>query len=75
MARQVERIDESRSGVRVIVHRQHDGSTVEADCQCFGSWMRIHSNPSCPVLAQQTGAVVKRSEPASCRQPSARTSS
>jgi hypothetical protein len=44
------REDQSRNGVRVIVHRNENGSTVEADCGCFGAPNRLHTNPCCPVL-------------------------
>lgn len=40
-------VDQSRNGVKVIVHRSRDGSTVDADCSCLGG-MRAHSNPECP---------------------------
>lgn len=42
--------DQSRNGVRVIVRRFKHGTTVEADCQCFGSPMRAHSRADCPNL-------------------------
>lgn len=43
--------DQSRNGVRVIVHRFKNGSTVvEADCQCFGATFRAHSNDRCLLL-------------------------
>jgi len=50
----VEKEDQTRNGVKVIVHRFYDrkglsGTTVEADCQCFGG-NRTHSNPNCPRL-------------------------
>jgi hypothetical protein len=65
MAHQVERIDESRNGVRVIVHRSANGSIVEADCHCYGSWLRTHSNPNCPVLAvKMRERIDKAKEPA-----------
>lgn len=40
-------IDQSRNGVRVIVNRQINGSTVEASCHCYGHPLRTHSNPRC----------------------------
>lgn len=46
--------DQSRNGVRVIVRRTEDGSTVEADCHCMGSTMSTHSNPYCPNLKRIT---------------------
>ena len=45
--------DESRNGVRVIVTRTKDGSTVQADCQCFGNPGRAHSTDGCPVLKRR----------------------
>lgn len=46
------REDQSRNGVRVIVHRWKDsrGTTVESDCNCLGLPMRAHSNMECPML-------------------------
>lgn len=46
--------DQSLNGVRVIVRRNENGSIVDADCQCFGSEMRMHSNPACPNLKRLT---------------------
>lgn len=47
--------DQSANGVRVIVIRfPSGGTTVEADCQCFGLPWRVHSTPSCPRLKEQT---------------------
>ncbi len=45
--------DQSKNGVRVIVHRYHDGSTVDASCACFGSDFRAHSTTSCPNFKRQ----------------------
>lgn len=42
--------DQSKNGVRVIVTRCPEGSTVEADCQYFGSTGRTHSNPTCHLI-------------------------
>lgn len=43
--------DQSRNGVRVIVYRFKNGSTVvDTTCQCFGSTRRLHSNEKCPLL-------------------------
>lgn len=39
---------QDRNGVRVRVHEHPNGTVVEADCQCFGSPKRLHSNMSCP---------------------------
>lgn len=60
----VKKVDQSLNGVKVIVHRFYDsagvfqGTSVEADCQCFGTYFRCHSNPNCPVrqkiLAEET---------------------
>ena len=45
------KIDQSKNGVRVIVTRYPGkGSTVEADCECFGIVGRVHSNSFCPLL-------------------------
>lgn len=45
------KIDQSKNGVRVIVSRWPNGnSTVEADCHCYGSHLRTHSNPRCPLI-------------------------
>jgi hypothetical protein len=42
--------DQSRAGVRVIVRRWSDGSTVvDADCKCLGYPGRVHSTQECPV--------------------------
>lgn len=54
--------DQSKNGVRVIVRRWKDGTTVEADCKCFGSYLRIHSNPMCPVAAHQDRLAAKERE-------------
>lgn len=42
--------DQSHDGVRVLVHRREHGTTVEADCLCFGNKGRCHSNPNCPNM-------------------------
>lgn len=42
--------DQSSNGVKVIVTRGKGGSVVEADCWCYGSLTRTHSNPYCPLL-------------------------
>lgn len=47
------REDQSRNGVRVIVRRSEEGSSVEADCSCFGLVQRLHSNTNCPLFRQQ----------------------
>jgi hypothetical protein len=45
------REDQSLNGVRIIVHRFKNGSTVvEADCQCFGHTFRSHSSVRCVLL-------------------------
>ena len=47
----------SKNGVRVIRRRFYDeqgqitGSTVEADCGCFGLDNRTHTSQWCPQLA------------------------
>ena len=40
--------DRSRNGVKVLVTRSKDGSTVDASCQCFGLKTRAHSVSNCP---------------------------
>lgn len=50
------REDQSKNGVRVIVWRwPSGGTTVEADCQCFGSFGTVHSNMHCPMLKLARG--------------------
>jgi hypothetical protein len=49
--------DQSRNGVRVLVRRFDGGTTVEADCSCFGSDFRVHSQPDCPNRLRQTAMV------------------
>lgn len=51
----VEKVDQSKNGVKVIVRRFFDkkglvGTTVETDCQCFGFEFRAHSTMFCPRL-------------------------
>ena len=41
--------DQSKNGVRVKVHRNKDGSYVDADCSCLGMFGRTHDNTECPV--------------------------
>lgn len=53
----VVRSDQSANGVKVTVWRFHDehgvsGTTVEAECQCFGHDLRAHSSPICPALTR-----------------------
>ena len=44
------REDQSRNGVKVIVTRfEAGGTTVDADCQCFGIQGRVHSSMLCPL--------------------------
>lgn len=45
--------DQSKNGVRVIAHRSAEGSTVDADCECFGSNFRVHSREDCPNRLRQ----------------------
>lgn len=43
--------DQSRNGVRVIVHYDKDGNSgVDADCSCHGMTFRSHSHTHCPVF-------------------------
>lgn len=53
--RKVERQD--RNGVKVRVTRADDGSTVEADCSCFGHPFRTHSRMTCPNRPRAARAV------------------
>jgi hypothetical protein len=55
--KRIEREDQSRNGVKVIVTRFRDnlgvsGTTVEADCNCFGHPMRACSSSQCPMLTK-----------------------
>lgn len=42
--------DQSNNGVRVWVYRDTNGTSVDADCSCFGNPARVHSTTGCPVL-------------------------
>lgn len=44
--------DQSNNGVRVIVHRNENGTWVDAQCGCMGSRLRMHTSMDCPLLAQ-----------------------
>jgi hypothetical protein len=46
--------DQSRNGVRVIVTRHKDGTTVDASCSCFGIPGRTHSSTSCPRIGAKS---------------------
>jgi len=53
-----ERQDQSRKGVKVIVTKHYEdgvliGTTVDADCQCYGTKFRPHSHERCPNLVRQ----------------------
>lgn len=48
-----------RNGVRVKVTRFCGGTTVEADCQCFGAPFRAHSTTACPLFKQQKAKGVR----------------
>jgi len=51
---EVEAVNQSRNGVKVIVHRDKDGNTiVDASCLCFGSSFRVHDRMNCPNLLEQ----------------------
>ncbi len=41
--------DQSKNGVRVLVTRTKDGSTVNATCSCFGNIGRVHNTTECPL--------------------------
>ena len=45
--------DQSKNGVRVLVRRSDGGSTVEADCACYGNPQRVHSSRLCPVFKEE----------------------
>lgn len=45
--------NQDNNGVKVRVHEHANGTVVHADCQCFGSPMRLHTNAYCPVLTAQ----------------------
>jgi len=47
------RVDQSRNGVRVIVSRYPNGTTVDASCQCFGAEFRSHSTTDCRLFKRQ----------------------
>ena len=47
-------VDQSKSGVKVIVYRYKDGSTVDCSCQCFGMPFRCHSVINCPNMPKET---------------------
>jgi hypothetical protein len=47
---QVEIEESVVNGVRVRVTRTEQGSSVYADCDCFGHPCRVHSNVRCPNL-------------------------
>lgn len=44
---------QDKNGVKVKVTKHENGSTVEADCQCFGAEGRLHSTVSCPLRLRQ----------------------
>ncbi len=46
---------QDRNGVKVRVHEHPNGTTVEADCGCFGSPLRVHTSTYCPpfIAAQE----------------------
>jgi hypothetical protein len=49
------KLDQSKNGVRVIVHLWSDGGrVVDADCQCFGERGRVHSDPRCPRIPKSS---------------------
>jgi hypothetical protein len=45
-----------RNDVKVTVIRSKDGTTVEAECKCFGNPMRTHSHVRCPNLLRELAA-------------------
>jgi hypothetical protein len=46
-------IDQSKNGVNVKINRFQHGTTVSADCSCFGMPFRTHSTEDCPVLIKR----------------------
>lgn len=54
---------ENRNGVRCeVVYGEPDyprGRIQIAECDCFGSTMRVHSNQACPVLKAQVAAALE----------------
>lgn len=42
-----------KNGVKTTVVRTRDGSSVQADCQCFGDDNRCHSTNHCPNFKRQ----------------------
>ena len=46
-------IEQSKNGVNVKVYRFLHGTTVSADCSCFGMPFRTHSIETCPVLVRR----------------------
>jgi hypothetical protein len=53
-----------RNGVRVIVHVQDGGTTVESDCGCFGMPFRTHTNMICPLSKRQQAQRTEQREAA-----------
>ena len=54
---EIKKVNQSKNGVKVVKTLHFDnktgekiGSTVEADCMCFGNPKRTHSNPLCPLI-------------------------
>jgi hypothetical protein len=43
-------VNQTKNGVHVIVRRFQDGSTVEAECSCYGIEFRTHSTDVCPII-------------------------
>lgn len=50
--------DQSKNGVKVIVRRTSQGSTVEASCSCHGVIGRAHSTTQCPLLRRFAPSLV-----------------
>jgi hypothetical protein len=46
-------IDQSKNGVNVKIYRFQHGTTISADCSCFGMPFRTHSTEDCPVLIKR----------------------
>ena len=45
--------NQDKNGVKVRVHVHKNGTTtVQADCNCFGDYNRLHTNARCPILSK-----------------------
>jgi hypothetical protein len=44
---------QDRNGVKVRIHENANGTTVEATCKCLGLSGRVHSTLECPLRKKQ----------------------